>query len=111
VSHVARFVRHRYTPCIEEDPMLKVALSTFALVFLAELGDKTQLAVFTLAAETTSPWGVLIGAGAALLFSTVLAVLLAVAVHHMIPETWTKWIRVGAGALFILVGIWTIWLA
>jgi len=91
--------------------MLKVALSTFALVFLAELGDKTQLAVFTLAAETTSPWGVLIGAGAALLFSTVLAVLLAVAVHHMIPETWTKWIRVGAGALFILVGIWTIWLA
>jgi hypothetical protein len=29
----------------------------------------------------------------------------------MIPEVWTKWIRVGAGALFILVGIWTIWLA
>jgi putative Ca2+/H+ antiporter (TMEM165/GDT1 family) len=91
--------------------MLKVALSTFALVFLAELGDKTQLAVFTLAAETTTPWGVLIGASAALLLSTVLAVLLAVAVHHMIPEAWTKWIRVGAGALFILVGIWTIWKA
>ena len=91
--------------------MFKIALSTFALVFLAELGDKTQLAVFTLAAETTSPWGVLLGAGVALLLSTVLAVLLAVAVHHMIPETWTKWIRVGAGGLFILVGVWTIWKA
>ncbi len=91
--------------------MFKIALSTFALVFLAELGDKTQLAVFTLAAETTSPWAVLIGAGLALLLSTVLAVLLAVAVHHMLPETWTKWIRVGAGALFVLVGVWTIWKA
>lgn len=91
--------------------MLKIVLSTFALVFLAELGDKTQLAVFTLAAETPSPWGVLIGAGLALLLSSVLAVLLAVAVHHMLPETWTKWIRVGAGALFILVGVWTIWKA
>jgi Ca2+/H+ antiporter, TMEM165/GDT1 family len=91
--------------------MLKIALSTFALVFLAELGDKTQLAVFTLAAETTSPWGVLIGAGIALLLATVLAVLLAVAVHHLLPEAWTKWIRVGAGALFILVGVWTIWKA
>jgi len=91
--------------------MLKIALSTFALVFLAELGDKTQLAVFTLAAETTSPWGVLLGAGIALLLSTVLAVLLAVAVHHLLPEAWTKWIRVGAGALFILVGVWTIWKA
>ncbi len=91
--------------------MLKIVLSTFALVFLAELGDKTQLAVFTLAAETTSPWGVLIGAGIALLLSTLLAVLLAVAVHHLLPDAWTKWIRVGAGALFILVGAWTIWKA
>ncbi|MCX6091287.1 MAG: TMEM165/GDT1 family protein [Candidatus Bipolaricaulota bacterium] len=91
--------------------MLKIALSTFALVFLAELGDKTQLAVFTLAAETTSPWGVLIGAGIALLLSTVLAVLLAVALHHLLPDAWTKWIRVGAGTLFILVGVWTIWKA
>jgi len=95
----------------KEASMLKIALSTFALVFLAELGDKTQLAIFTLAAETTSPWGVLIGAGIALLLSTVLAVLLAVAVHHLLPDDWTKWIRVGAGALFILVGVWTIWKA
>jgi putative Ca2+/H+ antiporter (TMEM165/GDT1 family) len=91
--------------------MIKIALSTFALVFLAELGDKTQIAVFTLAAETSSPWGVLLGAGAALFLSSALAVGLAIAVHHLLPEVWTKWIRVGAGALFILVGAWTIWKA
>ncbi|MEW5826516.1 MAG: TMEM165/GDT1 family protein [Candidatus Bipolaricaulota bacterium] len=67
--------------------MLKIVLSTFCLVFLAELGDKTQLAVFTLASETASPWGVLIGAGAARLASTLIAVLLAVAVHHVLPDT------------------------
>ncbi len=91
--------------------MFKIVLSTFSLVFLAELGDKTQLAVFTLAAETASPWAVFLGAGVALLLSTVLAVLLAIAVQHMLPDTWTKWIRVGAGALFILIGAWTIWKA
>ncbi|MGD9675569.1 MAG: TMEM165/GDT1 family protein [Candidatus Bipolaricaulia bacterium] len=88
--------------------MLRVALSTLALVFLAELGDKIQLTVFCLAAETTSPWGVMIGAGIALLLSTVLAVLLAVAVQHLLPEAWTRWIRVAAGVLFIVVGVWTI---
>ena len=54
---------------------------------------------------------ILIGAAVALLLSSVLAVLLAVAVHHLLPDAWTKWIRVAAGALFILVGIWTIWKA
>lgn len=88
--------------------MGKVALSTLGLVFLAELGDKTQLTVFCLALETSTPWGVLLGAGAALLLSTILAVGLAVAVHHLVPDAWTRWIRVAAGALFILVGIWTI---
>jgi len=91
--------------------MLKTALSAFAVVFLAEMGDKTQLAVFTLAAETSTPWGVMIGAGAALLASTLLAVLLAVAVHHLIPGNWARAIRIGVGALFLLVGAWTIWKA
>ena len=89
--------------------MLRAVLSAFSLVFLAELGDKTQVAVFSLAAESGSPWGVFIGAGAALLVSTALAVALAVAVHRVLPDAWAHGIRVAAGGLFILFGIWTIW--
>jgi len=53
--------------------MLRTILSTFVLVFMAEIGDKTQLAAFGLAAEANAPWAVFIGAGAALLLSTALA--------------------------------------
>lgn len=52
------------TTCfIEEAIMFRIAISTFLLVFLAELGDKTQLAVFTMALEYRSPWSVFFGAG------------------------------------------------
>ncbi len=91
--------------------MLRVALSSFVMIFLAELGDKTQLAVFSLATESRSPWAVFLGAGAALLLSSALAVLLASLVERSLPEAWTKGVRLAAGGLFVLVGIWTIWKA
>ena len=84
--------------------MLKIAFSTFVLVFLAELGDKTQLAVFNLAIESHSPWTVFLGAGSALLLSTAIAV-------RVIPPGFTRLLHYVAGALFILVGVWTIWKA
>lgn len=37
-------------------------LSTFGLIFLAEIGDKTQLAAITMVAKTKAPWAVLAGA-------------------------------------------------
>jgi len=88
--------------------MLKVVLSSFAMIFLAELGDKTQLAVFSLSIESRWPWAVLVGAGAALVLSSALAVLLAVVVSKSIPDAWARAVRFGAGGLFILVGLWTI---
>ncbi len=88
--------------------MLKVVLSSFAMIFLAELGDKTQLAVFSLAIESRYPWAVLLGAGVALVLSSLLAVLLASVVGKSIPDAWTRAVRIGAGGLFILVGLWTI---
>ena len=41
-------------------------LTTFGVIFLAEMGDKTQLAAMTMAAQSKKPWAVLIGASLAL---------------------------------------------
>lgn len=90
--------------------MLRVILSTFALVFMAELGDKTQLAVLAMASKG-NPWAVFIGAGSALLASTVLAVVLGCTLPRILPESSTRIIHYVAGGLFILVGAWTIWKA
>jgi len=91
--------------------MVKIALSAFVMVFLAELGDKTQLAIFALAARTHSPWPVLVGAGSALILSTILAVGLGWVLCRAAPAGWMKPIHYAAGVLFILAGIWTIWKA
>ena len=45
---------------------LRVLLTTFGIIFLAEMGDKTQLAAMTMAADSKKPWAVFIGASLAL---------------------------------------------
>jgi Ca2+/H+ antiporter, TMEM165/GDT1 family len=53
-----------------------VWLSTFATIFLAEMGDKTQLATMLMAAQSQSPLSVLLGAGMALIATSLVGVLL-----------------------------------
>jgi putative Ca2+/H+ antiporter (TMEM165/GDT1 family) len=53
---------------------LEAALTTFGLVFVAEMGDKTQLAVLSLAGKSANPWAVFIGGGLALTVVTTLGV-------------------------------------
>ncbi|MFO8034915.1 MAG: TMEM165/GDT1 family protein [Candidatus Bipolaricaulota bacterium] len=74
------------------------------MVFLAELGDKTQLAILAMATQR-HPGAVFIGAASALLLSTALAVLLAWFAGGLIPEGATRVARWAAGALFIAVGV------
>ena len=50
--------------------------STFATIFLAEVGDKTQLAILLMTAESRNPWIVFAGAGSALIATSLLGVLL-----------------------------------
>ncbi len=88
--------------------MLKIALVTFAAVFLAELGDKTQLAVLSLVTRFNAPVAVLIGAGGALLLSTALAIGAGWFLLRTVPESGFKIVHYAAGALFIGIGIWTI---
>jgi putative Ca2+/H+ antiporter (TMEM165/GDT1 family) len=74
--------------------------STYAAIFLAELGDKTQLSTLALATGK-SRWEVFLGAGLALLTTTALAVLAGDAVARVVPPVW---IRRGAGLLFLTLG-------
>ena len=90
--------------------MIRTILTTFALIFLAELGDKTQLAVLAMASRN-NPWAIFIGAGAALIASTVLAVVLGCTLSKLLPDSSTRIIHYIAGGLFVVVGIWTIWKA
>jgi putative Ca2+/H+ antiporter (TMEM165/GDT1 family) len=80
---------------------LKTVLSTFGVVFLAELGDKTQLATLALSSSSRSKWAVLLGASAALVLTSVIAVLAGEAVARVVPALW---LRRGAAALMIALG-------
>jgi putative Ca2+/H+ antiporter (TMEM165/GDT1 family) len=80
---------------------LKILASTFAVVFLAELGDKTQLATLALASSGRSKVAVLVGAAAALVLTTVLAVLAGEALGRAIPG---MWLRRGSGVLMVVLG-------
>ena len=79
----------------------KLFASTFAAIFLAELGDKTQLATLSLS-STGSRWVVFAGSALALVASSAIAVLAGDAVSRLIPP---MWIRRGAGALFVVLGV------
>ncbi|HEB12945.1 MAG TPA: TMEM165/GDT1 family protein [Actinobacteria bacterium] len=84
----------------------KVFATTFGILFLAELGDKTQLAVFTLSAQHKSPITVFLGASLALIIVTLIGALLGGFVAAHIP---TKYIQLGAGVIFLVLGVSLIW--
>ena len=87
---------------------LQLLLTTFGLVFLAELGDKTQLATFCFSADCDSRISVFLGSAGALVLSSSLAVLFGAAVSRFVPPSY---IKIGAGLFFVLVGVWTLYTA
>jgi putative Ca2+/H+ antiporter (TMEM165/GDT1 family) len=82
--------------------MLKIIFSTFFLVFLAELGDKTQITTMMLASESKSKTAVFIGSASALICSSLLGVLAGTLINKYIPESI---IKMSSGAAFIIIGI------
>jgi putative Ca2+/H+ antiporter (TMEM165/GDT1 family) len=81
---------------------LKLLFSTFGLVFVAELGDKTQLATLSLAASGKSRVAVFLGAAAALALTSGIAVLVGGALARAVPEAWIRRI---AGVAFLVMGV------
>jgi putative Ca2+/H+ antiporter (TMEM165/GDT1 family) len=80
----------------------KLFATTFAAIFLAEIGDKTQLATLSFAAEGQSRWTVFAGSALALVATSAIAVLAGEAIARVVPPLW---IKRSAGLLFLILGV------
>ncbi len=78
---------------------------TFGSIFLAELGDKTQLGILSFSATGKSPMLVFMAASLALILSTAIGVLAGSLLSKYIDP---KIMRMAGGLLFIAIGFWTI---
>lgn len=84
----------------------KVLGTAFVTLFLAELGDKTQLAVITMSASTDSKLAVFVGASLALVLVSLLGVLLGGVLTQYIP---TEWLQRIVAVAFIVIGVLMLW--
>ena len=84
----------------------KVLITVFTAVFIAELGDKTQLATMLFAADkAVSKLTIFIGASLALIVASGIGVLAGGFISHYVGEKHLHYI---AGIGFIAIGIWTL---
>ena len=81
----------------------KVLITTFGTIFLAELGDKTQLAAILMTSKTGQPLSVFLGAIAALSLVTLAGVAVGEGLVSIVPQ---HVLKKGAALAFILVGVW-----
>ena len=82
--------------------ILSLLLSTFLTVFVAELGDKTQLATLTLSGTSNKPLAVFLGSSSALIFASLLGALTGGSISSFLPEIVLKSI---ASLTFFIIGI------
>lgn len=93
-------------PSPAPNPALKVFLSTFFTIFLAELGDKTQVTTLLMSAESQSPWIVFAGAGSALIATSLIGVLLG---RWLASRVSLKTIETAAGAALLFIAVSLLW--
>ena len=82
--------------------VLSLLLSTFITVFIAELGDKTQLATLTISGTSKKPLAVFLGSSSALVFASLLGALTGGSISNFLPEVILKSI---ASLTFLIIGI------
>jgi putative Ca2+/H+ antiporter (TMEM165/GDT1 family) len=85
---------------------MKAFFSVFVTVFLAEIGDKTQLATMLFAAEAkSSKWVIFAASAIALTCAAAIGVLVGAQIERFVsPRT----LKIVAGIGFIAIGLWTI---
>ena len=82
--------------------LLSLLLSTFLTVFIAELGDKTQLATLTISGTSNNPFAVFLGSSSALVFASLLGALTGGSISSFLPEVILKSI---ASLTFFIIGM------
>ena len=88
---------------------IKLFATVFGTIFLAELGDKTQLATLLFASKAPANLlTVFIGASLALIMTSLIGVAAGALVSQYVDP---KYLSYAAGVGFVVVGVWTIWQA
>ncbi len=82
--------------------IFSLLLSTFLTVFIAELGDKTQLATLTISGTSNRPLAVFLGSSTALVFASLLGALTGGSISSFMPEVILKSI---ASITFFVIGV------
>lgn len=77
--------------------------STFATIFLAELGDKTQVTTLLISAQSGHPWIVFLGAGIALIATSLIGVLLG---RWLAQRLSARTLDVAAGVMLLTITLW-----
>jgi len=80
----------------------RMLLTTFGAIFLAEMGDKTQIAAMTLAARTQRPWAVFAGTSLALVAVSAIGVALGGLLGGYLP---TALVKRAAALVFVTIGV------
>ena len=81
--------------------IINLLISSFITIFIAELGDKTQLATLTLSGTSKKPLAVFLGSAAALILASLVGVLAGGSISTFIPEIYLKLI---ASLTFFIIG-------
>lgn len=110
-SHITTEIIEPVQSLVSDSPKkqasaIGVFATTFVTIFLAEIGDKTQLSTLLMSAESHSPWVVFLGSGAALITTSLLGVLLGSWVStRLSPKTLDK----SAGIMLLFISLTLFW--
>jgi putative Ca2+/H+ antiporter (TMEM165/GDT1 family) len=92
------------TPVVESDlsAMSRCFTSTFVTIFLAELGDKTQVATLLLSAQSHKPWVVFVGSALALIITSLVGVLLGQWLSKLLTP---RRLELATGTILLIVSV------
>ena len=89
----------------DSTPFINILITSFSTIFLAELGDKTQLATLILSAQSGRPLVIFIGAALALISTSLLGVLIGRWIANNLPR---KGFTIVSGIIMLSLGVYLV---